>query len=329
MIKKRIILGFGLLMVVGVAGMYMQGQRESTDAVVEYPTTPTRENNSEPDPVATVPKDTVTTNSKETFDITSIPLGDGRLSTEPKVGSVFSCQRNFRRAGIVHTGDWIDEDTKTWDATKKIAVLGEVYWKNATFSVDTNNNIRTIVGNGLPVGYPTGNFPIAKNDPAYVLDRNPNPVLEQTISYRIPAMPVIAESPTCVPMGAIGVALNGVAIYNALDAAGADAVAREVQDLCNGHPEKDGEYHYHGPSDCIDGVNKPNALIGYALDGFGIYSKYKEDGTLYTNADLDECHGTTSPIMWDGEMRTMYHYVMTEEYPFTVGCFKGQKAAVR
>jgi hypothetical protein len=27
--------------------------------------------------------------------------------------------------------------------------------------------------------------------------------------------------------------------------------------------------------------------------------------------------------MWDGKLVDMYHYVLTEEYPYTVGCFRG------
>ena len=27
--------------------------------------------------------------------------------------------------------------------------------------------------------------------------------------------------------------------------------------------------------------------------------------------------------MWHGNKVSMYHYVLTEEYPYTVGCFKG------
>jgi hypothetical protein len=121
----------------------------------------------------------------------------------------------------------------------------------------------------------------------------------------------------------IGVALSGVAIFNALDAAGRDAVAHEVQDRCNGHPQMQGQYHYHGPTDCIPGATASNGLIGYALDGFGIYSSYDEGGRELTNADLDECHGRVSRIMWDGREVTLYHYVLTREYPYTVGCFRG------
>jgi len=45
--------------------------------------------------------------------------------------------------------------------------------------------------------------------------------------------------------------------------------------------------------------------------------------TTLTNADLDECHGHTSEIVWDGVAQQMYHYNATAEYPYTVGCFKG------
>ena len=124
-------------------------------------------------------------------------------------------------------------------------------------------------------------------------------------------------------MGMIGVALNGVAIFNALDALGRDAVAHEVQDLCSGHPEPRGTYHYHGPSPCLPGETGNEQLIGYALDGFGIYSMVDASGTELTNANLDACHGRTSVVVWDGKPQSIYHYVLTREYPYTIGCFMG------
>ena len=30
--------------------------------------------------------------------------------------------------------------------------------------------------------------------------------------------------------------------------------------------------------------------------------------------------------MWDGEVVEMYHYVFTEDYPYTIGCFRGTPA---
>lgn len=256
------------------------------------------------------------------IDATKIPLGDGKVSTSAKVGYVYSCQTSFgSHGGAAHAGDWIQGDT--WDSTQKIAVQGNVSWPNAVFSAVAENMKRLLSGNGLPVNSGTGNFPIAQSDPASQYDRNPNSIKEQTVAYQIPANPTISSTPTCVPMGVVGYAINGVAIYNALDADGRDAVAHEVQDSCDGHPQEAGEYHYHGPSKCMPNINENAQLVGYALDGFGIYSLKDKNGNEYTNADLDECHGITGEIEWNGKTVTMYHYVLTREYPYTISCFRG------
>jgi hypothetical protein len=63
--------------------------------------------------------------------------------------------------------------------------------------------------------------------------------------------------------------------------------------------------------------------MGYAFDGFGIYGFYGEDGREITNADLDECHGHSHLIEWDGQTGEMYHYHATREFPYVVGCFRG------
>jgi hypothetical protein len=131
-------------------------------------------------------------------------------------------------------------------------------------------------------------------------------------------------------MGMIGVATSGVAIFNGLDASGRDAVAHEIQDHCQGHPQEAGEYHYHSLSSCLNAgpSGQQSNLIGYALDGFGIYGSYDENGKLMHSADLDECHGRTSPVIWDGQVVTMYHYVATPDYPYTVGCYRGTPVQV-
>lgn len=261
----------------------------------------------------------------QTIDIHAIPLGDGKVSSAPQQGYVYSCQTNFRGGGADHAGDWIEGDT--WDLTKKVSVMGSISWPQAVFSTYVDGTERMLQGNGLPVDSLTGIFPIQRRDPAYQYDPNPNAIEPYTLSTLIPADPQIAAKASCVPMGAIGYALNGVAIYNALDDAGRDAVAHEVQDVCDGHPQQAGQYHYHGPSDCMPHADENNALVGYALDGLGIYSLYDADGREYQDADLDACHGTTSLVEWNGEQVTMYHYVLTQEYPYTVGCFRGTPVA--
>ncbi len=205
-------------------------------------------------------------------------------------------------------------------------------WPEAQFSITETSEgrvvSRLIKGNGLPVKTPTGSFPISPSDPAYQIDTNPNSISQQHIALTLPMDPQIATEPSCAPMGMIGIALNGVAIFNAIDDAGRDAVAHEVQDLCNGHPQMRGEYHYHGPSPCLPNETANEQLIGYALDGFGIYSMYDADGKELTDANLDQCHGRVSEVEWNGKRQAIYHYVLTREYPYTIGCFKGTPASL-
>lgn len=256
----------------------------------------------------------------DVLDAHALPLGDGKISAQPKRGYVYACQTQFGGGGAQRAGVWIRGTT--WDATRKTIVQGDVAWPDATFSIVVRNRARHIIGNSLPINHTTGIFPVRPDDPAYQIDRNPNAIAMRPIDLSLPLSPALAAAPSCVPMGMIGVALSGVPIFNALDASGRDAVAHEVQDRCNGHPQMQGQYHYHGPSDCIPGAGANNQLLGYALDGFGIFSGYGENGRELTNADLDDCHGRVSRIPWEGRQVAMYHYVLTREYPYTVGCFR-------
>ena len=268
----------------------------------------------------------------DVLDIHHLILGDGRVSTTAKPGFVLSCQTDFSH-GFGATGaiPWIHSGT--WDLAAKPQAQGKLEWPDAEFSIqETQSGLvvsRLIKGNGLPVKTASGNFPIAPSDPAFAYDRNPNSIRKQTVQLTLPADPQIAAQPSCVSMGMIGVALNGVAIFNALDAMGRDAVAHEVQDLCSGHPEPRGMYHYHGPTPCLPGETQNEQLIGYAIDGFGIYSMYDANGTELTDADLDACHGRTSVVLWDGKPQNIYHYVLTREYPYTIGCFVGTPQHLR
>jgi YHYH protein len=258
--------------------------------------------------------------------VTSLPLGDGKVLDQPQVGYVFACPTHpGPPLGAHHEGEWIQG--KVWYPSRKVFVDGEVLWKNANIEIRLENNQRVIRANNLPT-HPTGVFPISFTDDAYQYDRNPNAIREQTILLTLPALPTEAGEPSCLPMGMIGFALTGVAIYNALDAQQRDAPAYEIQDTCKGHPEVSGQYHYHDWSDCIQDKagrsGKHSDLIGYALDGFGIYGLHGEDGQELSNTDLDACHGHTHALTWDDGLLELYHYHMTREYPYTLGCFQGE-----
>lgn len=271
---------------------------------------------------------TIANTWKGTVDPTAIPLGDGKVATTPKAGYVDSCTTNFKGGGAQHTGGWINTANNTWNSETKAAVEGSVHWPSASYSDTVSGSSRLLVTNDLPETYPTGTFPIAASDPAYQYDRNPNHIATQNLSYTLPLNPTAAASPGCTSLGPIGVLSDGVLLFNGLDAAGRDAVAHETQDLCNGHPDGQEMYHYHDVPSCIrDIATGSSTLVGYAMDGYGIYVERDANGNLPTNADLDVCHGRTGTVSWNGKQASIYHYDATLEYPYTVGCFHGTSAA--
>jgi hypothetical protein len=171
-----------------------------------------------------------------------LPLGDGHVTAYPAVGKVYACRNVFRGGGARHAGPWIHG--KTWNAAEKPHVAGRVRWPQARFAMTRHGNEVVVRENGLPDDEATGIFPIAPDDPAYRYDTNPNHIEAHDLTFEIPAAPTRAGHPGCLPMGMIGFTVTGVAIYNALDDAGRDANAHEVQDRCDGHPQSQGQYHY-------------------------------------------------------------------------------------
>ena len=74
----------------------------------------------------------------------------------------------------------------------------------------------------------------------------------------------------------------------------------------------------------LDASKGASTVVGFARDGFPIVVERDAAGDLPTNADLDECHGRTSPVLLDGEVVTTYHYAATHEFPYFIGCFRGE-----
>ena len=248
---------------------------------------------------------------------------DNRSMSSPGRNTIYSC--NFSSMGNpLNNRSWVSKDGTIY-FLKKPFVKGNKKW-NSQINFDESHPNTTITGNGLP-DHATGDFPIDRSSTAYSYDRNPNSISSQNIKYAIPTEPKIASKPSCLPMGTIGIALSGGVFFNALDADKRDAVANEIFDSCEGHPQQNGQYHYHHDSPCFDHGSKTehSPLLGYALDGFGIYGGRGEGGKLLTNADLDECHGHTgSALDRHGNEINQYHYHINNEFPYTLGCFKGE-----
>jgi hypothetical protein len=261
-----------------------------------------------------------------TEDTTSLPVGE--TVTEATVGGLWSCQTDFvdGAPGAQTEGPWFNGDG-TWDATAKYSVDGEVEWPDAELTVSRDGDDRVISTTGTPTNHTTGEFPVSQDDDAYSVDRNPNTIASQDFTFTIDATPELADEPSCVG-GEVGILKSGVLLFNAVDAGGRDAVAYEVQDECDGHPQQSSVYHYHSASDCVlaeldSDTDGHSALIGWALDGFGIYGTRGEDGAELTSADLDECHGHTHEVTFNGKVQEIYHYHATVDYPYTVGCYMG------
>jgi len=258
--------------------------------------------------------------------LSALPLGDGKISTAPQVGYIDSCVTSFHGMGASAAGPWIG-DGGTFDFTAKVVVEGDVSWPNASFAVSTDAGTTLVSGNDLP-DHATGVFPIAATDPAHQYDQNPNHIGAQDLALALPANPTVAATPSCLNEGPIGVLLTGAYLYDGLDALGRDALAHEIQDRCQGHPDISSSYHYHTLTTCLadPGTGHSN-LLGFALDGFGIYGNRGVDGGALTNADLDACHGHTHVIEWNGQSLSMYHYHATYEYPYSLGCYRGTPIA--
>jgi len=266
----------------------------------------------------------VNASASDGVDKTRLPVGDGQVTTAgPQRNYIYLCNQGGGGGGASSQGPWFNGDG-TWDATEKATVDGSVGWPSATFEHTLSGDQRVLSGNGVPADHTTGTFPVSPSDDAYMYDRNPNSIRAQSLRYELAADPV-KGSPRCIG-GEVGVAKNGVPIFNGLDAGNRDAAAWEAQDRCGGHPQVSGRYHYHSIPACLnegESRRRHSRLVGYALDGFPIYGPRGEDGEELTNDDLDVCHGHSHRVKLDGEKVRTYHYHGTAEYPYTVGCLRG------
>ncbi|MGF1473930.1 MAG: YHYH protein [Rubrobacteraceae bacterium] len=228
---------------------------------------------------------------------------------------------------------WVSDNGRDIDLRARPTVPGAVFW-DSELAVSLQDDGRRIVGNGLP-DHATGIFPPPEQSAIYryykELGGEKAGLVESDFDVTLPNESEPGE-PACTPLGPIGIALTGGFIFNALDANNSDANVALGFDSCLGHPSPFGNYHYHQPSPCFE-IGDPSAhspLIGWAADGFGIYGPRGEDGEVMTNADLDECHGHTGPVPGreEGQQSTVYHYHANYEYPYIVGCFRGEDVRI-
>ena len=108
---------------------------------------------------------------------------------------------------------------------------------------------------------------------------NPNRIEEQNLVFRIPLNPTENSSATETDLGPIGISTSGVVFYNQYAGrtfSGWLPLDNEIVtfDKYNGHPQQQGQYHYHFEPIYLTESNL-SGLIGFALDGFPIYGPLK------------------------------------------------------
>ena len=283
--------------------------------------------------------ETATPTSLAPEDLTQLPEGDtlSTTSVPTTTGLLYVCSITTG-GGASARGPWFNgPDYTTWDETKKFAVQGSNTLAPYTFAYGVSGNNLDASGNDFP-SHPVGTYPIAKTDPMFPYDGNPNTITSNSFSYALPANPVVAATPHCT-QGTIGFLVTGAKLFNAVDAGDRDAVAWEGQDACNGHPQSAGAYHYHNvpitnqanclPTSAQDVAGQHSPVVGYAADGFPIYGNLGEDGVPLSDADLDICHGHTHTITFNGKTVVMYHYHATHAFPYTVGCYRGTPVHIK
>lgn len=143
-------------------------------------------------------------------------------------------------------------------------------------SVTIEGDKRVIRANGIPDHTP-GQFPNRNN---------PNRISAQNYTLQVPTKPTVAGSPVVADRGWFGVAVNGVPF----EAGTAEFWSRDWKyeaiggkmnlglDQHLAHVQPTGAYHYHGlPKGLLDRLGddgKKMVLVGWAGDGYPIYSSY-------------------------------------------------------
>jgi hypothetical protein len=255
-------------------------------------------------------------------DCSTLRLGDPELTTTtPARGKLFSCVAgNPSAPGSIRSKiTWIDFTANTFNLLRKpFLPAGSFAAPGGTATITETATTRLVAVNNLPKDGKVGDWPMTRYAALTAIDPNPGTPAARNYSFELPLTPAAGLSPACVGMGAIGATLNGVVLYNAIDARGNDAVAHEIVDAFGGHPAMS-DYHYHFVPDRLDTprlADGHSGIIGYIRDGFPLYGYRGTGGVELRNTDLDECHGHSHGALG-------YHYHATLEYPYTIGCYRG------
>ena len=144
-------------------------------------------------------------------------------------------------------------------------------------------------------------------------------------AWKIPLVPSIATTPTAVNDGPIGVAVNGVPIFNPCKQGGCqngDTKVLGELDICNGHAGRADDYHYHAAPTCLMADQPAHYWdthpLGWALDGFAIFGYNDAAGSTATRDAI--CGGNP---LGNTNAPAGYSYHVTDTAPYVMSCLRG------
>ena len=139
-------------------------------------------------------------------------------------------------------------------------------------------------------------------------------------TFLIPVTPVVSEE-SGGRVATVGVSLNGIELSGPApvdDILGNYTIA--AFDDCGGHVNLHQGYHYHAATGCTETSNtQPDghaSLLGYAMDGYGIYGLLDSEGNEAES--LDECRGSTD------EIRGYHYHAASAGENMFIACFHGK-----
>ncbi len=269
-----------------------------------------------------------------------VPLG-GRWYYEPEPGSKGKPDRltvNYKNAGRLYYCDGrlanpFAENMTAWLRKGFLDIAGKEVTEDRLIAdnvVVRFEDDKTLVvrARNIP-NHPTAEFPARRGSG----DRNPHYIQEHDTTYYLPLNPVHNPKAVAVnkdgsnralPMGAIGVAINGVVFFNPFDAGMQDAT--DLMDRCCGHPAPGNLYHYHKYPVCvkspfIDEGEEHSPLIGWAFDGYPIYGPYEAKGVMAKDAKDNPLNEFN--LHYD-EVRGWHYHVTPGKFPYIIGGYWGE-----
>jgi hypothetical protein len=209
-------------------------------------------------------------------------------------------------------------ETTTTISSENLPDVLKKFSSNVMISEDGNHYI--FVTNDIPnhnSPYFTDHRYEAYNGSNTNFHSNPNRITEQNITLKIPKNPQKASTNRSTELGPIGISVNGVVLYNQF-AGPNQPLTNEIDsfDQYNGHPQQQGQYHYHVEPTYLTSQNGRDAFIGLLLDGFPVYGPV-ENGTLVDGNTLDDYHGHSHATSDFPE--GIYHYHITGNDPYING----------